>query len=333
MPDRTYAARQPKKTSGAPPTLSNLPNVKNQHYVWRHYLSAWAPGGTFWCYRHKDKKLFRTQPKSVANENYFYQAHRLTSADEEFLESIISQASDERLREINRNFIRYSQATFRLRDLLDDKKLSDQQRTEIDKALHWVDKNLGEHFHAGIEHKSHDILDLLRRENDDFYEIEERRIDFLYFLSNQYFRTAKMRLAMSGVPRRVPGHDPHRTIGIECLIYATNLGRELFRESKAYRIIFLRNQTPTPFIMADQPVINMLNPKKTDDVELYYPLSPTLAIVLTKDTQRFPDQRRRASQFEVENYNYTMYQASEDQVYSNDEAYLRSLVAMGKHVL
>jgi len=77
----------------------------------------------------------------------------------------------------------------------------------------------------------------------------------------------------------------------------------------------------------------MLNPKKTDDVDLYYPLSPTLAIVLTKDSKKFPHQRRRVSQLEVENYNYAIFQASEDQVYSNDETYLRSLVTMGKHLL
>jgi hypothetical protein len=43
-------------------------NAKNQHYVWQHYLSAWATGGTFCCYRQKDKKLFPTQPKAVASQ-------------------------------------------------------------------------------------------------------------------------------------------------------------------------------------------------------------------------------------------------------------------------
>ena len=199
--------------------------------------------------------------------------------------------------------------------------------------MRWAERNLAEQYHAGIERRCRDILDALRRENDDFYEEEDRRIDFLYFLANQYFRTAKIRRAMSGVPRLMPGHDPRRTIGIECFIYATNLGRELFRESKKSGIVFLRNETPIPFIIGDQPVINMLDPKKTDDVELYYPLSPTGAIILTKHAASFPNRRRRASQFEVESYNYAIFQASEDQVYSNDGAYLRSLVAIGKHIV
>ena len=100
------------KLGGTSLDVNKLPNAKNQHYVWRYYLSAWTTDGNFWCHRYKAKSLFRTQPKSVANEHYFYEAHRLTTADEEFLESIIKLGADEELREINRNFIRYSQATF-----------------------------------------------------------------------------------------------------------------------------------------------------------------------------------------------------------------------------
>jgi hypothetical protein len=52
--------------------VSTEPNAKNQHYVWQHYLNAWAAEGTFFCYRQKDKKLFPTQPKAVASQTYFY---------------------------------------------------------------------------------------------------------------------------------------------------------------------------------------------------------------------------------------------------------------------
>src|SRR5258708_2056964 len=97
--------------------LSVSPNVKNQHYVWRHYLEPWAVNGTFCCYRHKEKHLFGTQPKSVASETYFYQAHKLTAGDREFSEQIISPMPDERLRELNREYINLSQLCFDLREL------------------------------------------------------------------------------------------------------------------------------------------------------------------------------------------------------------------------
>jgi len=97
--------------------------------------------------------------------------------------------------------------------------------------------------------------------------------------------------------------------------------------------VFLNNETAAPFIAGDQPVLNMLNPATTDDLELYYPLSPKLGLILTKDAVKFPHKQRRVSQLEVESYNHAIYSKSDDQVYSSDESYLGSLVAIGKHLL
>jgi hypothetical protein len=308
-------------------------NSKNQHYVWQHYLNAWAADGTFCCYRHKDKKLFPTQPKVVANETYFYEIYRLTAGDKKFLEDFISRATDERLRELNRDYINMTQLSFEMREHLKSADLLPEVRAALEDELRWAERNLAERYHAGIESKCQDILDSLRNQNDDFYRDEARCADFLYYLSLQYFRTARMRESLSNMPVYVPGHDPRRTAAILYHIAASNVGASLFRERKAHQIIFLTNGTTIPFIVGDQPVINMLDPKATDDLELYYPLSPTLAIVLTKNVIKFPGRKRSVTTFEVESYNYAMYSESEDQIYSNDEAYLRCLVALGKHVL
>jgi hypothetical protein len=91
-----------------------------------------------------------------------------------------------------------------------------------------------------------------------------------------------MRQAFSGLASPVPWHDPRRTANILNHIYATKVGAELVRERKLYRIVFLKNETAVPFITGDQPVLNMLDPATTNDLELYYPLSSTLAIMLTK---------------------------------------------------
>lgn len=309
------------------------PNVKNQHYVWRHHLDAWAANGTFCCYRHKDNRLFRTQPKSVASETYFYQTHRLTAGDREFLEYIIGKASDEQLRELNRNYVKLSQLCFDLGERLKTADLPNEARATIERQLNWAEKNLGELYHAGIENACQDILDLLRNEIGDFYLDELRRNDFIYFLCLQYFRTAKMRQGFSNAGTWIQGHDPRRTSNILSHIYATNVGRSLVLERKLYRIIFLKNETPVPFITGDQPVLNLLDPNATNDIALYYPLSPVLAIFLTKDSLKFPEQKRRVTPLEVETYNYAIYSNSNDQVYSSDETYLRSLVAIGKRAL
>jgi hypothetical protein len=48
---------------------------------------------------------------------------------------------------------------------------------------------------------------------------------------------------------------------------------------------------------------------------------------------KFPVRKRNVTSLEVESYNYAIYSESRDQVYSNSQDDLSSLVALGKHVL
>lgn len=313
--------------------MATAPNSKNQHYVWQHYLNAWGNGGTFCCYRQKDRQLLLTQPKSVASETYFYEMQRLTVADRKFLEAIIGRAADEGLRKLNSDYVKLTQLPFELRALLEDERIPADVRTDVERELRWAERNLGEKYHNGIENKCQDILDSLRAKNTAFYQTENRCVDFLYYLSLQYFRTPKMRAGIGRLPSDVTGHDPRRTAGILNHIYATNLGASLFRERQRFQIVFLQNATSIPFITGDQPVINMLDPKKTDDVELYYPLSPNLAMLLTKDADKSANSHRSLIPMEVEHYNYRIFSRSEDQVYSDQESYLLSLVTLSKSLL
>jgi hypothetical protein len=96
--------------------------------------------------------------------------------------------------------------------------------------------------------------------------------------------------------------------------------------------VFLSNTTAKPFITGDQPIINLLDPRVTDDIEFYYPLSPTLAMIFSKDREKFPTPSRNATELEIEHYNHSIYERSEDQLYASDEAYLRALVLIDKHL-
>jgi hypothetical protein len=142
-----------------------------------------------------------------------------------------------------------------------------------------------------------------------------------------------MRKGQSAVPPVDVGHDPARTAGILNSIVAVNLGAALFRERHDYRVVFLRNQTQSPFVTGDQPVINLLKPDATNNVELYYPLSPGLALVLSRDIAKYPDCTRDVTVFEVEHLNHEIYTRSDDQLYASDENYLRALIAVSKHAL
>jgi hypothetical protein len=290
-------------------------------------------GGKFFCFRQKAKELFLTQPKSIANETFSYRSVSLTDADKQYLEGIINKAPDERLRDLNRDWVNYFTKSFDFRLMIEGGNFSSEQRIEVERELHRIEKTLGEMYHTRIENRSKEILDSLRNQDDSFYQDIGKCVCFIIFICNQYFRTAKMRQAVTGIASPIDGHDPRRTNLIESFIYATNVGASLIPERESYAIFFLVNNTSTPYITGDQPIINLLDPTKTTDIKFYYPLSPVLAILFTKNDQKIFPKKRCVSAFEVETYNYEVYRKSDDQVYSNNEEYLRALVSIQKDVL
>jgi hypothetical protein len=226
-----------------------------------------------------------------------------------------------------------SQLCFDLRDRLSDVELPQEDRAAVEERLHWAERNLGERYHTGVENNCQDILGALRNQDAAFYEDEKRNVDFLYFIALQYFRTARMRKGLISVPSPFPGHDPLRTADILNHIHATNLGAGMCAERKQYEIVFLRNETAIPFITGDQPIVNLNDPRKTIDLALYYPLGPQLAMILAKASASSSDRVRSAGLLEVERYNYAIYSTAFDQVYSNDEAYLKSIPKLQKDLL
>src|SRR6266496_3138829 len=165
-----------------------IPNAKNQHYVWQHYLEAWATEGTFCCYRQKDRQVLQTQPKSVASQTYFYQVEQLTAGDRKYIDDFINQATDERLREINRRYVDLTQIPFKLCAALANADLTPEQRAACEEQLKWQERNGGERYHANVENSSQEILSALRNQDSRFYDDPDRAIAFLYFLCLQYFR-------------------------------------------------------------------------------------------------------------------------------------------------
>ncbi|HYE28769.1 MAG TPA: DUF4238 domain-containing protein [Allosphingosinicella sp.] len=151
---------------------------------------------------------------------------------------------------------------------------------------------------------------------------------FLDYISHQYFRTAKLRNAMLAIPNPLP-HDMSRTWPVEAFIYATNLASSFMRQRREYRIVLLRNKSEVPFITGDQPVIN-LRGVDVEEVDLYYPLSPDLAMIFTADRTRYSGDDADLGRIAVESYNHRIYAKSGSQIYGNDPVYLASLARLPK---
>lgn len=301
---------------------------KNQHYVWQHYLRAWAVDGQVWCVRAPKKQAFRTNTSNIGSETYFYRVQELDEHDIAYLQALISRATAGELRDLNQGWLELFQMTFAIRKAIAghgaDAPLAAQLRSELDA----IEKTMGERYHTGVEDKAVPILEALRAGDAAFYDDVNRTSDFVHFLTLQYFRTARMRNAATRIPLSVPW-KPHRTWPIESLIYATNVGASLFAERERYGISFLENDSPVPFIAGDQPMVN-LNRQTDQDLCLFYPVSPTMAVVYAADRERFPLGTSRIGAMGAGTYNFLLHVNSDSQIYGVDPAYLEGMATMPK---
>lgn len=304
---------------------------KNQHYVWRYYLLAWARGNQVWCTRAPSTRAFSPNVANIGSETFFYQITELNEADLAYLEQLVGQATDPRLQDLNRGWLDAFQKSFALRRAFAGHAIPPNAAAELAEGLDEIEKTLAERYHGGLEQRALPILDRLRLGDAAFYDDLKDALTFIEFLAHQYFRTAKMRNAIGRLPIAGP-HNPERTWPIESYIYATNVGASFVARRRDYRITFLENATPVPFVAGDQPVIN-LKRETDDELSFYYPLSPTLAMVYHADPERFPTQRMTVSGFEVEHYNAKLYSRSDSQMYGSDRAYLEGLVSLPKDEL
>ena len=138
-----------------------------------------------------------------------------------------------------------------------------------------------------------------------------------------------MRNAMRAIPNYF-AHDMSRPWPVEAFIYATNLAKSFARQRRDYRIILLRNKSEIPFITGDQPVIN-LRDVEDEQVDLYYPLKPDLAMIYTADQTRYCGREATLGPISVESYNHRIYAKSDTQIYGTDPDYLAAVAQLPKN--
>jgi hypothetical protein len=306
--------------------------AKKQHYVWQYYLKPWTNKGQLFCYRQKERKMFRAGTKGVATETYFYRLEPLSPQDEEYINKIINQASIEELRELNRGTLEMFQTSARMRKLLTGREIRREMREVLERELDKLERTMGERFHTSIEEGIMKIFSDLRNLDASFFATSEDALEFIYFLMHQFFRTPKLRNLDIRTNNPFPGLDLKRTWLIETHIYATNVGFGIYLDRCSYCFTFLRNESPIPFITTDQPVISLRN-SEDEPLRLYYPLSPSLALLFEKRGNAPLQTTRDISRLEIEHYNHQMFSNSDDQIYSSDRKYLLELVKCPKNVV
>lgn len=207
---------------------------KRHHYVWQHYLQPWTDqNNRVVCYFKEHKRFGEPNTKSIGVEGYFYRSHRLTDDDLKYLQSLIETASSPYQQDINQDWLKFLQQYYLLNDHLKSSVSSneDQKAKDLEEILFGLEKMLFEELHTAIESSAKDILNTLRS-GTQFKWTDENRINFLFYMMNQFMRTRRQKIKymqvveQSGAARlrALPNWCPERTWNIQAIMLATNLG-------------------------------------------------------------------------------------------------------------
>jgi hypothetical protein len=280
---------------------------RKHHDVWRAYLEGWTKDGQIFCLT--KGKVFPSGLMGVANRRDFYTPEPLS-------------ASRPHLRQVNQGWIDTLTFPTKVASLIEQKTGS--VPADIDIAVH----NFEEDFHAKIESDAVRFLAKLRQLDASFFGNDDDRADFLFFLCEQIMRTANMQSAiLTALGTSFRGIRTAPVWKILRHMFASNMAWVFYAERSAWRLVFLDNPTNTPLITADQPIINTLRVpgKEPSEIELYYPLSSALGLLVTEAPSVTNGSRQELVAEQVHHYNSLIVKNSAEQLYAESPEILESI--------
>jgi hypothetical protein len=306
--------------SGQFSSYTLLVKKKLQHYVFRAYLKPWSENDKIYCLR--GGRVFPSNLKGVACERFFYKLQELTPKEIQLIDRAVIEPVPEPSKAYLRRFLAlYSWAPNVKRHF------DGGADSTFPSVLNELIVNFAENYHEKIEGSLLVFLKSMLAGNTEFYLDSKQAAEFLYALSVQYTRTKRVReAALSQIGTTFNGCDTRRVWSALNHIMAMIIGERLYIDRQRFDLVLIDNQTDTPFITADQPIINLHaapTGEPPDKLEFFYPLSPQRAMLLVENSNKKSNQS--ISAVSVNSYNIRMIQNSHEQVFSNSEEYLTSI--------
>lgn len=289
---------------------------RRQHYVWRHYLEEWAPNGTLWCYR-LGENVFSTSTQNVAHERDFYRLREMSEFDLLVVRELVINGLEPDVRKIAEGWIPPFTLFFKLK-----RQYQNTESADLMCGLDEYINNLEEDMLADLERRAIPFLESLRNEAPALLTDMEESVFHAWFLASQYFRTPSMIEKIASVLKGIPDFNAEASFGLMRTIFSCNVGRALWLRRNSLRVTFLRTNS-APLITGDQPMVNTrainLEPGVIPQaLELYYPVSPALAVLFDFDAPCRSSSVKFLTTEEVRGYNRMIAQNSTLQIYGID---------------
>lgn len=309
--------------------MSNL--KKKQHYVWRKYLRAWTNDESIWTFLKEQNKVLRIGLMGVAQERFFYELVDFSEKEEIFLEKFIRHISHESIVELNIDFLTLFTSHYKLRkELAESTKLNDTKKAELETKIREIEVNSMEDSHCIFESFGIKITNCRNPIDLKFLENENDFFETMMFLSFQYFRTKKMKKAVLMSFENEEKNSVEKFWNIVSYSMSTTLGRRLSINQKL-KILVFDNQSEINFLTNDQPIFNILGENVDEEgypneLELYYPISPKLAISIHFKNQKDKIENIQINENLVNYFNEKMIENSNEFIFAENEIQLNKLI-------
>lgn len=317
--------------------------TKKQHYIWRNYLAAWTKDnsntGQIMCLR--DNHVFPVSLMKIAHENYFYGVKELSELERSIIFEMTIKNKDGTQRAISEGWLNLYCAPFDYVDkmtALGCSVLGHTERIEIEENQTFKDWNIEyiEKLHGIIESTGMPYISMLRQNDLSFWNDEADRDKFGFFISNQYFRTKKIRDSITTAFKicetttnfSLDVHPENMWLPLS-LIFASNVGVHIAHSFSA--VLFQSDDAC--FIVGDQPVINTHSTfdalTQPNDLELFYPITPYSALLLTTDRKYVSGQTLKVTADEVAKYNVLEQRVAREMLFAKERSHLDAFITSG----
>lgn len=294
--------------------------TKKQHYVWRYYLNPWKLNSRekeIWTYIIEINKVDYISLMGVAQESYFYKMYELTPIEIYACRNFAKQFPTY-IWPIAESLLKGYEA------------ISNNMMSEADKkdySLHIIDT-----MQTNIEKMGKPLLSC--RTLDDLKNLPDI-YQAVFYLCVQYSRTKKMR--ENGIQGYIKQNKPllselyRKAFPYISIIMATKLGHSIAVANSDTRYIFVRNESSIPFITCDQPAINTRKDEMDDNgdikaFELFYPTSPTTAIMIVFDPDLEEYSEIIADEYFVDDKNKKMCENALSFIFANDKEIFKKYI-------
>lgn len=308
---------------------------RNHHYVWAHYLRAWASNNNIWHLGPSGAVSYNSI-KGLSKEEGYNNVIALTEEDVDFLKRWPTHDSPS-LKDFHKRQIAYFGLVSKLINCHvgqeDSSKYEDLCRISKE-----AESNFFEETHTAIELLARPILDQLVAGDATCLEDKKNSTNFCNFLAHQLFRTRKIRDRIFAEHEKLKpknAQEVHymrlfrKNWWLLSFMNGSGFGYGLVKGWEKSKRVFVRNETDLPFITSDCPVINLqasggsaarLSVPKTMD--LYYPISPKFGYIIA-DSDSYEHMSDGISESEVRHLNVAVAGNAHLTIYSSSEASMR----------